>query len=100
MACIAKKTRTSRAASAGKKATGAKGRKKPDSAVPHEAVEAEKVARRMYESLTSEGAPRATPTGYVMGAGLVMKLLLDQAVSQGGDREALKRQALAYIEVM
>lgn len=100
MACIAKKTRTGRAASAGRKATGKTGRKKPVNAVPHEAVEAEKVARCMYESLTAEGAPRATPTGYVLGAGYVMKMLFDQAVGQGGDRDALKGQLLAYIQVM
>lgn len=61
---------------------------------------AEKVARQMYQALTAEGAPRATPTGYIMGAAMVFKMLIEQAAQQGGDKESLKAQALAYIQVI
>lgn len=74
----------------------AKQHRKP--AVPKEAREAEKVAKTMYTSLLSTGAPKATPTGYLMGASMVLKMLIDQAEQQGADREALKSQALAYIQ--
>lgn len=74
----------------------AKQHKRP--AVPRVAKEAEKVARQMYQSLTATGAPRATPTGYVMGAAMVFKMLIGQAAQQGGDKEALKAQAMAYIQ--
>ena len=67
-------------------------------AVPKEAKEAEKVAKQMYMSLTSSGAPKATPTGYIMGTSMVFKMLIDQAEQQGGDREQLKAQAIAYIQ--
>lgn len=65
--------------------------------VPKVEKEAEKVARQMYTALTQEGAPEATPTGYLMGTAMVMKMLLDQAGRQGADREALRKQAMAYI---
>lgn len=69
--------------------------KKP--AVPKEAVEAAKVAKQMYLSLTEKGAPKASPEGYIMGACTVVKLLLDQAVAQGSDKEELKLHALNFI---
>ncbi len=69
--------------------------KKP--AFPKEAVEAEKVAKQMYSSLTEKGAPKASPEGYIMGACTVVKLLLDQAVAQGSDKEELKLYALNFI---
>ena len=69
-------------------------------AVPKEAVEADKVARQMYQSLLAPGAPKAHPLGYIMGASMVLKMLIDQAVQQGEDREALKAQAMSYIQIM
>ena len=72
--------------------------KKP--AVPKEAVEAEKITKQMYSSLTAPGAPRATPRGYIMGASMVLKMLIDQAVAQGEDRDALKEQAMTFIQSM
>lgn len=84
MACIAKQTK----------------RKHTRPAVPKEAREAERVAQQMYGSLMADGAPKATPTGYIMGAGIVMKMLLDQAVRQGGDRETLRAQAMAYLQII
>lgn len=69
--------------------------RRPD--VPKEALEAERVARQMYNSLTQETAPRATSRGYVMGACAVLKGLVDQACQQGEDRDALKRYALDFI---
>jgi hypothetical protein len=68
--------------------------------VPREAAEAEKVAKTMYSALTAAGAPRATPVGYIMGAGIVLKMLIDQAVTQGENRETLKAQAMAYIQMI
>ena len=62
--------------------------------------EAEKVTKQMYESLTAPNAPRATQMGYIMGASMVLKMLIDQAVSQGGDKEALKAQAMTYIQMI
>lgn len=38
--------------------------------------------------------------GYIMGASMVLKLLIDQAVAQGEDRDALKAQAMAYIQAI
>ena len=70
--------------------------KKPT--MPKVTGEAEKVAKQMYSSLTAVGAPRATPTGYIMGTSMVFKMLIDQAEAQGADRDALKAQALAYIQ--
>lgn len=69
-------------------------------AIPKEAVEAEIVAKQMYQSLTSPSAPKAHPLGYVMGASMVLKMLIDQAVQQGSDREMLKAQAVTYISVI
>lgn len=68
--------------------------------IPAEAVEAEKITGVMYSSLTAPGAPRATPRGYIMGASMVLKMLIDQAVRQGEDRDAMKAQAMAYIQMM
>lgn len=69
--------------------------KKPD--VPKEAVEAEKVARHMYNSLTKSNAPKAHPLGYTMGACIVLKLFITQAEQQGSNKEELKQQALKFI---
>lgn len=81
------------------KAPAPRGRKKTHTkpAVPIEAQQAEAVTQTMYQSLTAPGAPRATPKGYIMGAAMVLKLLIDQAVQQGEDRDQLKAQALTYI---
>jgi hypothetical protein len=54
----------------------------------------------MYQSLTAPGAPKASPQGYIMGAAMVLKLLIDQAVAQGENRDALKLQAMAFIQAM
>lgn len=70
--------------------------KKPE--VPHEVQEAEKVARHMYASLTQVKAPKATPNGYVMGACVLFKALLDQAAQQGADKDALKQWSLNFIQ--
>lgn len=72
--------------------------KKP--VVSKESKEAEKVAAQMYMSLTAAGAPRATQLGYLMGASMVLKMLYDQAVNQGGDREQLKAQIMTYVQMM
>lgn len=56
--------------------------KKPQMA--QELVEAEKVARQMYDALKAPGAPKATPTGYVLGACQVLKMLTEQAAKQQG----------------
>ena len=84
------------------KAPAPKGRKRTHRkpAVPKEAVEADKVAKHMYKSLTAEGAPKAHPLGYIMGASMVLKILIDLAVQQGEDRDMLKAQAMAYIQAM
>ena len=37
------------------------------------------------------------PMGYIMGASMALKMLVDQAVQQGEDRDRLKAQAMAYI---
>ncbi len=67
-------------------------------AVPKEAVEAEKIARHMYKSLTQGNAPKAHPSGYIMGACTVLKLLMDQAVQQGADKDTLKQYALNFVQ--
>ena len=72
-----------------------KAHKKPE--VPREALEAEKITEQMYSSLMAPGAPKASPMGYIMGASMVLKMLIDQAVQQGEDRDRLKTQAMAYI---
>ena len=84
------------------KAPAPRGRKKTHTkpAVPREAQQAEKVAKQMYQSLTAPEAPKATPMGYIMGGSIVLKMLIDQAVAQGEDRDALKAQALTYIAAM
>lgn len=38
--------------------------------------------------------------GYIMGASYVLKMLIDQAVQQGESRDALKLQAMAFIQAM
>lgn len=84
------------------KAPAPRGRRKTHTkpAVPREAQQAEKVTQQMYQSLTAPGAPKASPQGYIMGAAMVLKLLIDQAVAQGEDRDALKLQAMAFIQAM
>ena len=81
------------------KAPAPRGRKKTHTkpAVPRAAQQAEKITETMYQSLTAPGAPKASPQGYIMGATMVLKMLIDQAVAQGEDRDALKAQALTYI---
>ena len=81
------------------KAPAPRGRKRTHTkpVVPKAAQEAEKIVKQMYSSLTVPGAPKATPMGYVMGASMVLKMLIDQAVRQGEDRDAMKAQAMAYI---
>lgn len=84
------------------KAPAPRGRKKTHArpAVPLEARQAEAITKQMYESLKAPGAPKAAPRGYIMGACMVLKMLLDQAVQQGEDKDALKSQALTYIAAM
>lgn len=84
------------------KAPAPRGRKKTHTkpAVPAEAQQAEKVTETMYQSLTAPGAPRATPQGYILGASMVLKMLIDQAVQQGEDRDRLKAQAMTIIAAM
>lgn len=81
------------------KAPKPRGRKKTHTkpAVPREALQAEAVTKQMYQSLTAPDAPKATPMGYIMGASMVLKMLIDQAVQQGEERDMLKAQAMAYI---
>lgn len=67
-------------------------------AVPKEAQEAERVAKHMYSSLTQVRAPKAHPAGYIMGACTVLKLLMDQAVQQGADKDTLKQYALNFVQ--
>lgn len=84
------------------KAPAPRGRKKTHAkpAVPRVAQQAEKVTETMYQSLTAPGAPKASPQGYIMGAAMTLKLLIDQAVAQGEDRDALRAQALAIISAI
>ena len=84
------------------KAPAPRGRKKTHTkpAMPLAAKQAEKVTETMYQSLMAPGAPKASPLGYIMGASMVLKLLIDQAVKQGEDRNALKAQAMTYIAAM
>lgn len=90
---------TPRTAARAGKAPAPRGRKKTHTkpVVPRVALEAEAITKQMYESLKAEGAPRATPQGYIMGASMCLKMLIDQAVQQGCDRDELKAQAMAYI---
>ena len=69
--------------------------KKP--AMPREVMEAEKITEQMYSSLKAPDAPKASPQGYIMGASMVLKMLIDQAVQQGENRDKLKAQAMTYI---
>lgn len=82
------------------KAPAPRGRKKTHTrpAVPMAARQAERVTEQMYSSLKAPGAPKASPQGYIMGASMVLKLLIDQAVAQGEDRGQLKAQAMAIIQ--
>ncbi len=84
------------------KAPAPRGRRKTHTkpAVPRAALQAEKVTETMYQSLKAPGAPKASPQGYIMGAAMTLKLLIDQAVQQGEDRNILKAQALTYIAAM
>lgn len=84
------------------KAPAPRGRKKTHTkpAVPLAARQAEKITKQMYQSLKAPDAPKASPIGYIMGASMVLKMLIDQAVAQGEDRDALKAQAMAYIQSM
>lgn len=61
------------------------------------AQQAEAVTTQMYQSLKAPDAPRATPQGYILGASMVLKMLIDQAVQQGEDRDHLKAQAMTII---
>lgn len=60
--------------------------------------EAQKVAKQMYSSLMLKAAPKATPQGYIVGAAMVMKALIDQAVQQGSDKEQLKAVVIGLIQ--
>ena len=81
------------------KAPAPRGRKKTHTkpAVSIAAKQAERITETMYQSLKAPGAPKASPMGYIMGAAMVLKLLIDQAVAQGEDRDALKAQALTIV---
>jgi len=76
----------------------AKEHKKPE--VSREMSEAERIAKHMYNSLCQARAPKGHPTGYILGAGFVMKMLLEQAIKQGGDKDSLKAQAITIIQNM
>ena len=65
--------------------------------MPREVMEAEKITEQMYSSLKAPDAPKASPQGYIMGASMVLKMLIDQAVQQGENRDKLKAQAMTYI---
>ena len=97
MATIAKPTKAKKTTKA--KATATKRtHRKPT--IPREAIEAEAVAKQMYQSLTAADAPKAHPLGYIMGASMVLKMLIDQAVQQGEDKDKLKAQALTYVAAL
>lgn len=66
-------------------------------AVSKEQKEAEEIAKTMYQPLTAPGAPRATPTGYILGACQVLKMLTEQAVQQGSDKEKVKTMIQAFV---
>ena len=74
------------------------GRKHKKPEVSREMGEAERIAKHMYDSLCQARAPKGHPAGYILGAGYVMKMLLEQAVRQGGDKDSLKAQAMAIIQ--
>jgi hypothetical protein len=65
--------------------------------MPKEALESENVAKKLYYALTLKTAPRATPTGYVLGVCTLLKILIDQAEKQGSNKEQLKAQAIDFI---
>lgn len=81
------------------KAPASRGRKKAHRkpTIPLAAKQAMAVTEQMYQSLKAPDAPKASPQGYIMGASMVLKMLIDQAVEQGEDRDALKAQAMTYI---
>jgi hypothetical protein len=66
--------------------------------VPQHVAEAEKIAKQMYSSLMLKTAPKATPQGYIVGATIVLKALIDQAVQQGSDKEQLRAVAIGLIQ--
>lgn len=68
--------------------------KKPE--VPQQAIEASLVAKQIYRSLTLKSAPKATPVGYVVGACMVLKTLIEQACGQGADKEMLKSVVASF----
>ena len=84
------------------KAPAPRGRKKTHTkpVLPLAAKQAEKVTETMYKALTAPGAPKASPQGYIMGASMTLKLLIDQAVQQGEDRDRLKAQVMTYIAAL
>jgi hypothetical protein len=84
------------------KAPAPRGRKRTHTkpAVPKEAQQAERIVKQMYTSLTAPDAPKASPKGYIMGASMVLKMLIDQAVQQGEDRNELKALAMTYIQIL
>lgn len=84
------------------KAPAPRGRRRTHTAPAVSRVErqAEEVAAQMYRSLTAPGAPKASPAGYITGASIVLKMLIDQAVQQGEDRDALKAQAMAFVQAV
>lgn len=98
----AAKTATKTTTKVTPKAPAPRGRKKTHKkpVMTKEAKEAEKVVTTMYGALTAPDAPKATARGYVMGASLVLKMLIDQAVQQGEDRDELRRQAMSYLYIM
>ncbi len=67
-------------------------------AVPKEEIEAKKVAEQMYSSLTQKGAPKATSSGCIMGACYVLRMLIEQAVQQGADKNGVKLFSHQFIE--
>ena len=87
--------KASKPAKAKKQTTRKRKHTKPQ--VPREAVESVAVAKTMYAALLAEGAPKAGPMGYVLGACTTVKILIDQACQQGEDRGELRRKALEFI---
>ncbi len=75
-----------------------KTQKRPD--IPKWAKEAESITSQMYQSLTTDGAPKASTKGYVMGACMTLKMLFDQAVKQGEDHDMLKAQVIKYVSII
>lgn len=73
------------------------GRQHRKPSIPKEVLEAEKVAKHIYSSLTSKTAPKATSQGYLLGTLTLFKIIFEQAVKQGGDKEQIKNQAIQFI---